>query len=94
MSKKQEEHLLKMFSKAFHEVVPPLLEDLAKRKDVQALEKKLDSLENGQDTIEQTLTKIENHLDRIDENIDNHSYRVEKLEKIHPQGKHFFPKIA
>lgn len=86
--------MLKMFSKAFHEVVPPLLEDLAKKKDVQVLEERLDSLEKGQDRIERTLTKVEDRLDRIDKKSDNHDHRIEKLEKIHPQGRHFFPKIS
>lgn len=85
MDKKQEGRLLKMFSKAFHEVVPPLLEPINNR---------LDSIENGQDRIERTLTKIEDRLDRSGQHLDKHEAKIERLEKIHPQGKHFFPKIA
>lgn len=85
MGKKQEENLLKVFSKAFHEVVPPLLEPINGR---------LDSLENGQDRIERTLIRIEDHLDRDGQQLDKHETKLERLEKIHPGGKHTLSGIA
>lgn len=66
MTKKQKKELLEVFSDAFHEVVPPLLDDLK-----EDLGERIDRLDR----------KLFNITDSHARKLDNHEHRIEKLEK-------------
>lgn len=70
MDKKSKEEIYKLFSDAFHEVVPPLLEDatekLAKSEEVFRLEEKIE--------------KINDRLDRHGKQLENHEERIQVFE--------------
>ncbi len=77
MTKKQKEELLQVFSEAFHEVVPPLLDDL-----------KEDITNDLGERIDQLDRKIFNATDPHSIRLDNHKKRIDILEEIHPEGRH------
>lgn len=66
MNKKDKDEILEMFSKAFHEVVPPLLEDmeerLASKEDIDRLERKLNAQDNRSDRHGKQLENLENRV--------------------------------
>ena len=66
MNKKQKEEQYELFSKAFHEVVPPMLENLANKDDIDRIERKLD--------------KMEDRLDKHGKTLENHEKRIGKIE--------------
>ena len=70
MTKKDKDESYEMFSKAFHEIVVPTLEDmeerLASKKDLDRIERKIDA------TI--------NRMDRHGKQLDNHEERIQTLE--------------
>lgn len=67
---KQDQHTIELFSKAFHEVVPPLLENLATKDDIARIERKLDMHED--------------RMDRHGTTLDNHEKRITDLEVTTP----------
>lgn len=70
MDKKSKEEIYKLFSDAFHEVVPPLLENmeerLASKEDIDRIERKMDSHQD--------------RMDRHGKQIDEHEERIQTLE--------------
>ena len=70
MSKNDKDKMLEAFSEAFHEVVPPLLQDLesrlASKEDLDRIERKLDAQQD--------------RLDRHGKEIGDHERRIHKLE--------------
>ena len=72
MDKKDKGEILEMFSEAFHEVVPPLLEDVMK-----PMEERLSS-DIGR--VERKLDAQQDRLDRHGKQIENHEKRITKVE--------------
>lgn len=70
MTRKQKEELLGVFSEAFHEVVPPLLDDL-QEKITSELGERIDQLDR----------KIFNVTDPHSLRLDDHERRIEAIEK-------------
>lgn len=70
VTKKQKEELLEVFGQAFHEVVPPLLDDL-KEDITNDLGGRIDAIDR----------KLFNITDSHARKLDNHEHRIEKLEK-------------
>ena len=82
MDKKEKEDFFSLFSKAFHEVVAPILEDLRSR--IKKIEENMATKEDT-DRIERRLVKIDDRLDRHGKVVDNHEKRIVHLEtKSHP----------
>jgi len=71
----KDEHLYKVFSEAFHEVVEPHLEDI---KDT------LENVETRLDKVETKLDKIDDRLDRHGTILDGYGKRMSTLEEISP----------
>ncbi|MFV1917496.1 MAG: hypothetical protein ACC618_03410 [Patescibacteria group bacterium] len=84
MAKNSDKHLLDVFSKAFHEVVVPLLEDMVTKGDIKEIKVTLDGVDKRTERIERKLVKIEDKLDRHDAKLDNHERRIGKLETKSP----------
>lgn len=84
MPKGNDKYLYDVFSKAFHEVVAPELEDIrvnmATKKDVKEVKDTVDNIEARTERIERQLFKINDRLDRHGKTIDNHEKRIGKLE--------------
>ena len=66
MNKKQKEEQYELFADAFHEVVVPLLENLATK--------------DGIDRIERKIDKSNDRSDRHGKTLDGHEVRIGKLE--------------
>lgn len=75
-----EEKLLKFFSKAFHEVVTPLLENIATKDDLEELRTDM-ATKNDIDRLERKIVKIDDRLDRCGGKIDSQERRITKVEK-------------
>ncbi len=73
MNKNQKEEQYKLFADAFHEVVPPLLEDLATKEDMEDVKSRLER-------VEMKIDKIDDRLDRQGKTLDNHEKRIGNLE--------------
>ncbi len=69
MNKKQRDEQYKLFADTFHEVVPPLLENLATK----------DDLNNAVDRLERRIDKIDDRLDRHGKILDDHEKKFEKI---------------
>jgi len=69
MNRKQKEEQFKLFADAFYEVVPPLLENLATK----------DDLNNAVDRLERRIDKIDDRLDRHGKILDDHEKKFEKV---------------
>lgn len=79
MNKKQREEQLKFFSQAFHEVVVPLLEDMATKGNIEEIKEAMATKEDI-DRIERKLVKIDDRLDRYGGRLDSHGKRISRLE--------------
>ena len=77
MAKKLEEKMYEVFAKAFHEIVIPILENKADKKDLENLATKDDIAK-----IETKLDKHEDRMDRHGQTLDIHEKRIKGLEKI------------
>lgn len=66
MIKKDKDEIFQMFSEAFHEIVPPLLENVAEKSDIYRVERKIE--------------KIDDRLDRHGKQLDNHEEKIQTLE--------------
>ena len=80
MVKNTDKHLHDIFAKAFHEVVVPLLENMATKDDVKDIKENM-ATKDDVDRIELKLVKIEDKLDRHDAKLDNHEKRISKFER-------------
>lgn len=69
MNKKQKDDQYKLFADAFHDVVPPLLENLATK----------DDLNKAVDRVERKLEKIDSRLDRHGKMLDDHEKKLKKV---------------
>ena len=84
-TEKDKKEFIGLITEAFQEIMIPALDDMEYRimqrlgENVQTLSSKIDSLERK--------------FDAQQERSDKHNERIERLEKIHPQGKHS-PAIA
>lgn len=78
VNKKQKGEFLDVFVEAFHEVVVPVLTDLASKNDVKRVEKKVDYLD---DKVEMINKRLINTTGRHSERIDNHEKRITRAEK-------------
>ena len=67
MDKKQEEQY-KLFAKAFHEVVPPLLKNMATKDDIKTIREEMVT----KDDLNKAVYKIESRIDKIDDRMDRH----------------------
>lgn len=78
LTKKDKKGMVALIADAINDVVVPALENmetrLASKEDIRDLASKIDSLDRK--------------FDSQQERQDRHNDRIEKLEKIHPQGKH------
>ncbi len=70
VNKKQKEEQYKLFADAFHEVVVPLLEDVATKED----------LDKVADRLERRLDKIDDRQDRHGRKLEDHERKFEKIE--------------
>lgn len=88
MNRKQKDETLEIFAQAFHEVVVPVLEDLATKKDLKEVK---DGLEGRMDKVEESLNRLDDKVERIDrrlvlitdhqaDKLDDHEKRIGKLE--------------
>ena len=73
--KKKKDKQYKFFADAFHEVVVPLLENMATKDDVKDMANKDDI-----DKINSRLVKIDDKLERYGNRPDGHEKRITKLE--------------
>jgi len=84
MNKTDKDEFIKLIADSFQEVMIPALEgmeerlkeELASKEDLLELSSKVDSLDRK--------------FDAQQIRLDRHNTRIEKLEDIHPQGKHLF----
>ncbi|KKQ51864.1 MAG: hypothetical protein UT19_C0005G0047 [Candidatus Woesebacteria bacterium GW2011_GWB1_39_10b] len=71
MNKKQKEEQIKFFVDAFHEVVIPVLDNLATK----------DDLNQAVDKIERRIDKIDDRLDRHGKMLGDHEKKLDKISK-------------
>lgn len=79
MNKKQKEETIEVFAEAFREVVIPIFEEM--KEDISEMKEDISE-------VKATTNRIERKMNAMEERQDSHSFRIEKLEKIHPKGKH------
>ena len=79
MNKKQKDEQLKLFAEAFHEVVLPLLENMATKDDIRAVREEM-ATKDDIDRIELKLVNIDDRLDRHGKSLDNYEKRIRKVE--------------
>lgn len=93
MNQKQKEETIEVFAEAFHEVIVPVLEDLATKKDLGGLATKADLAEVKEDIAEvkQRLNTLDDKVELINrrlitvtdhqaDRIDDHEKRIGKIE--------------
>ena len=92
MNKKQKDEQLKLFAEAFHEVVLPLLENMATKDDIRAIRENMATKDDIRavreematkddiDRIELKLVNIDDRLDRHGKSLDNYEKRIRKVE--------------
>jgi chromosome segregation ATPase len=86
MNKKDKEEFTKMIGDGFHEVMIPALEDMEKRLKQELASKK--DLEKVHRELSMDIDSLNRKFDAQQERLDRHDNRIEKLEDIHPRGKH------
>lgn len=70
MNQKQKEETIEIFAEAFHEVVVPVLEDLATKKDLKMVGDRLGRVEGSLDGVEERLGGVEERLDTLDNKVE------------------------
>jgi len=83
-NKNQKGEIIDIFAEAFHEVVVPVLETLATKKDIEKIDERLDKLDDRIEKVDHKIFTItDNHSDKLD-NLSHHqadnAKRIKKLE--------------
>ena len=82
MIKKQKDEFYKLFAEAFHDVVMPLLENVATKDDIAKIRAEMatkDDLNNAVDRLERRIGKIDDRLDRHGKMLDDHEKEIKKV---------------